>query len=193
MPGVQNPHCSPCSCLKPSWSGCSSLGPDRPSTVSIAWPSACTASIVQDLTGRPSTSTVHAPQFVVSQPMCVPVSPSPRRSRCDSSSRGSTSATVRAPLTVTVIRLTGTPAACSLSAGSCSVVISGRPLRGRLGAAEQPRHERAHHVPLVLGAAPMVGPRLGRLPGQLRGQLDLLRGQRLAGQRLGRRGGGDGG
>ena len=36
---------------------------------------------MHDLTGRPSTSTVHAPQFVVSQPMWVPVSPSPRRIR----------------------------------------------------------------------------------------------------------------
>ena len=33
MPGVQNPHCSPCSSLKPSCSGCSSLAVARPSTV----------------------------------------------------------------------------------------------------------------------------------------------------------------
>ena len=92
MPGVQNPHCSPCSSLKPSCSGCSSLAVARPSTVVISRPSTWTASIVHDFTGLPSTCTVHAPQLVVSQPMCVPVSPSPRRIRCDSSSRGSTSA-----------------------------------------------------------------------------------------------------
>ena len=38
-------------------------------------PSACTANIVQDFTGVPSSSTVQAPQLVVSQPMWVPVSP----------------------------------------------------------------------------------------------------------------------
>ena len=73
----------------------------------ISWPSACTASMVQDFTGRPSTSTVQAPQLVVSQPMCVPVSPSPRRIRCDSSSRGSTSAIFFSPLMVNLIRRTG--------------------------------------------------------------------------------------
>ena len=64
--------------------------------------------MVQDFTGRPSTRTVHAPQLVVSQPMCVPVSPSPRRIRWDSSSRGSTSAIFFCPLTVNLIRRTGT-------------------------------------------------------------------------------------
>src|SRR5580704_15621320 len=108
LPGVQNPHCSPCSSLKPSCSGCNSLAVARPSTVLISCPSACTASMVQDFTARPSTSTVHAPQLVVSQPMCVPVSPSPRRIRCASSSRGSTSATFFWPLILNLILLTGT-------------------------------------------------------------------------------------
>src|SRR5260370_6160043 len=67
MPGGQNPHCSPCSSLKPSCSGCNSLALARPSTVLISWPSACPASSVQDLTGPPSTSTLHAPQLVLSQ------------------------------------------------------------------------------------------------------------------------------
>ena len=113
MPGVQNPHWRPCSSLKPSWSGCSSLAVARPSTVLISCPSAWTASIVQDFTARPSTSTVHAPQLVVSQPMCVPVSPSPRRIRWESSSRGSTSAIFFAPLIVNLIRRTGTSLAAS--------------------------------------------------------------------------------
>ena len=30
IPGVQNPHCSPCSSLKPSWIGCSSLAAGQP-------------------------------------------------------------------------------------------------------------------------------------------------------------------
>ena len=38
-------------------------------------PSACAASIVHDFTDSPSSSTVHAPHDVVSQPMLVPVSP----------------------------------------------------------------------------------------------------------------------
>jgi len=44
----------------------------EPSTVETSRPSACTASTVQDFTGWPSSSTVHAPQWVVSQPMCFP-------------------------------------------------------------------------------------------------------------------------
>ena len=65
-------------------------------------PSAWTASIVQDFTGVPSRSTVQAPQLVVSQPMCVPVSPSVSRRKCTSRSRVSTSTECAAPLTVTV-------------------------------------------------------------------------------------------
>ena len=107
MPGVQNPHCSPCSCLNPSWIGCSSLADARPSTVVTSRPSTCTASIVQDLIALPSTSTVQAPQLVVSQPRCVPVSPTPRRIRSASSSRGSISAIFFLPLIVNLIRRTG--------------------------------------------------------------------------------------
>ena len=40
----------------------------RPSTVVSDRPFACTANIVHDFIGVPSTSTVHAPQLVVSQP-----------------------------------------------------------------------------------------------------------------------------
>jgi hypothetical protein len=41
-------------------------------------PSTCTAKRVHDFTDSPSSSTVHAPQLVVSQPTLVPVSPSSR-------------------------------------------------------------------------------------------------------------------
>src|SRR5215472_5909654 len=67
MPGVQNPHCSPCSSLKPSCSGCSSLAVARPSTVEISCPSAWTASIVHDFTAVPSTRTVPAAHEVGQQ------------------------------------------------------------------------------------------------------------------------------
>ena len=76
-------------------------------------PSAWTASIVQLLIGFPSNSTVHAPQLVVSQPVCVPVSRKPWRIRWASSSRGSMSAARVSPLTVIVTRRTGTSAAGS--------------------------------------------------------------------------------
>src|SRR6266511_3281970 len=108
MPGVQKPHCRPCSCLKAAWMGWSWPSLSSPSTVSIPRPSACTARNVQDLIGTPSTSTVQAPHPEVSQPMCVPVSPTCSRRKWTSSLRGSTSALCSTPLTVTVISMPGT-------------------------------------------------------------------------------------
>ena len=58
--------------------------------------------MVHDFTGTPSTSTVQAPQLVVSQPMWVPVRPSVSRRKWTSSSRVSTSAERSSPLTDTV-------------------------------------------------------------------------------------------
>ena len=52
---------------------------DSPSSVVTDCPSACTASTVQDFTDSPSTSTVQAPQEVVSQPMLVALSPTTSR------------------------------------------------------------------------------------------------------------------
>src|SRR3954471_24993617 len=60
------------------------------------------ASVVQDFTGLPSMSTTQAPQLDVSQPQCVPVSPSVSRMKCTSSRRGSMSAVCASPLIVTV-------------------------------------------------------------------------------------------
>ncbi len=105
MPGVQKPHCSPCSSLKAAWIAWSCPSWSSPSTVVTSRPSACTPNIVQDLIGRPSSSTVQAPQLVVSQPTCVPVSPNSSRIRCARSIRGSTSALRSAPLTLTVISI----------------------------------------------------------------------------------------
>lgn len=75
MPGVQNPHCSPCSSQKPSWMGCSWPSEARPSIVRMSAPSAWTANTVQDLTACPFITIVQAPHWLVSQPMCVPVRP----------------------------------------------------------------------------------------------------------------------
>ena len=58
--------------------------------------------MVQDLTGTPSSSTVQAPQLVVSQPMWVPVSASVSRMKWTRRRRGSTSAVRSTSLTVIV-------------------------------------------------------------------------------------------
>ena len=63
-----------------------------PSMVLSSRPSAWTASIVHDLALSPSTWTVQAPQLLVSQPTCVPVSPRLSRRKWTSRRRGSTSA-----------------------------------------------------------------------------------------------------
>src|SRR5437763_14091365 len=102
IPGVQNPHCSPCFSLNACWIGLSEPLVLSPSTVLTDRPSACTASIVHDFTGLPSNSTVQAPQLLVSQPTWVPVSPS-LRSQWTSSTRGSTSPECETPLTVTLM------------------------------------------------------------------------------------------
>jgi hypothetical protein len=48
---------------------------DRSDVRSVGW----TANTVHDFTAWPSSNTVHAPQIEVSQPTCVPVSPSASR------------------------------------------------------------------------------------------------------------------
>ena len=63
-------------------------------------PSAWAASTVHDLTDSPSSSTVQAPQEVVSQPTLVAVRPATSRRKCTSSVRSSTSAVMSLPLTV---------------------------------------------------------------------------------------------
>ena len=68
IPGVQKPHCSPWHRMNPSCTGSSGPSTASPSTVRTLWPDAITASIVQDFTGTPSTSTTQVPQLLVSQP-----------------------------------------------------------------------------------------------------------------------------
>src|SRR5215469_2445214 len=57
--------------------------------------------MVHDFTVLPSSTTVQAPQWLVSQPTCVPVSPSTSRMKWTSNSRGSTSACRSRPFTLT--------------------------------------------------------------------------------------------
>ena len=75
MPGVQYPHCKAWFSWKACCIGWSSVPLARPSMVVISWPSAWTASIVQDFTDSSFTSTVQAPHDEVSQPTLVPVRP----------------------------------------------------------------------------------------------------------------------
>src|SRR2546428_13914462 len=104
--------------------------------------------MVQDFTGVPSTSTVQAPQWVVSHPMWVPVSLSLSRKKCTRRSRGSTSALLFSPLTVTVI---GWPTS-STSPGAL------------VGALQSALRKDPDDVAFVLDGTAMVGSRLGGLP-----------------------------
>src|SRR5690606_360324 len=80
--------------------GCSLPFFARPSMVTTSAPSACTASIVQDLIARPSTCTVQAPHWLVSQPIWVPGRFSVSRRKLASSTRSSTSPEHFLPFTV---------------------------------------------------------------------------------------------
>jgi hypothetical protein len=103
MPGVQKPHCRPCIIRKPSCSAESEPSAlAMPSMVMISEPWACTANMVQDFTDMPSISTVQAPQWVVSQPIWVPVICRFSRMKCTSSVRGSTRPSTSAPFTFMV-------------------------------------------------------------------------------------------
>src|SRR2546428_3825623 len=111
IPGVQKPHCSACASRKAACRGWRSAPPPgvRPSTVVSSTPSACTASIRQERTGSPSSSTVQAPHTPCSQPTCVPLSPRSWRRKSLTRSRGSTSRWYWTPLTVTPIVTCGHP------------------------------------------------------------------------------------
>src|SRR6476619_3565730 len=101
MPGVQYPHCRPWCSRNAACIGCSASPSARPSMVVTARPSACAASTVHDFTDSPSSSTVHAPHEVESQPMLVPV-----------------------------VGLTGTNIGCdSTSGGACTVLLDGESVK----------------------------------------------------------------
>src|SRR5438093_5450484 len=147
IPGVQKPHCRPCSCQNPSWMGCSCSCCSRPSTVSTLRPSVWTVKSVQDLIGLPSKSTVHAPQWVVSHPMCVPVNRKTSRRKWTKSSRGSTSASRAMPLTVTRIRCVAMPlpsCLCHLPTGALQSTREGS------------GGQHPHHIALVRTRATQV-------------------------------------
>src|SRR5712671_827778 len=101
MPGVQKPHCKPWCSRKASCIGCSGApSAARPSMVRTSWPSAITASVVQDFTALPSRWTTQAPHCEVSQPTWVPVSRRFSRKNCTSRVRGSILAFTGLPFTI---------------------------------------------------------------------------------------------
>src|SRR5712692_6890649 len=65
--------------------------------------------VLADLTGSPSSSTVQAPQLVVSQPTCVPVRARLTLKKSTRRTRGSTSPLFSAPLTRMVTFMTSPP------------------------------------------------------------------------------------
>src|SRR5580693_8840849 len=164
MPGVQKPHCSPCISRKPSCSACSvPSGFAMPSMVRTSVPLACTANTVQDFTDLPSRSTVQAPQWLVSQPICGPVMFCWSRRKWMRSVRGSTKASMVLPFTVIVmwdlaIGLSPCPSAAGATlgarerarehhAGHLGAVKRGttriaRRRRDRLGGRDRPLHSR---------------------------------------------------
>src|SRR5258708_396500 len=77
--------------------------------VVTARPSACTAKSEHDFTAAPSSRTVHAPHWLVSQPTCVPVSPSTSRRKWTRSNRGSTFWVSLCPLTLRVTEVKSPP------------------------------------------------------------------------------------
>src|SRR5262245_41942212 len=68
--------------------------------VLTSWPSAITASVVQDFTALPSRCTTQAPHCEVSQPTWVPVSRRFSRRNWTSKVRGSTLALTGLPFTI---------------------------------------------------------------------------------------------
>ena len=151
MPGVQKPHCSPCISRKPSCRACSVPSAfAMPSMVRMSAPFACTANTVQDFTDLPSRSTVQAPQWLVSQPICGPVRFSCSRRKWMSSVRGSTSASIGLPLTF----METWDLAMSLSP-------VGQPRARDLGARERAREHHAGHLGAVVRRPAGVGGRRG--------------------------------
>src|SRR3954447_17327546 len=101
MPGVQKPHCRPWCSRNASCIGCSGApSAASPSIVLTSWPSAITASVVQDFTARPSRCTTQAPHCEVSQPTWVPVNRRFSRRNWTSRVRGSILALTGLPFTI---------------------------------------------------------------------------------------------
>src|SRR5207249_11297295 len=109
-----------------------------------------------DFAERPLTSTVQAPQKLVSQPMCVPARSSSSRRNSTSSMRDSTSARTGLPFTL--------HAMATLDALSGIVVLHLHTLAGGAARryADRFPQQPAHQGTLVSGRAALVRLRSGR-------------------------------
>src|SRR5207253_7478251 len=99
----QNPHWRAACRVNASSSRSNSGRSASPSIVNTSAPAASAARKQHELTGSPSTSTVHAPQTCTSHERLAPVSPSPSRRKSSRSSCDSTSRTSSRPLTLSAI------------------------------------------------------------------------------------------
>src|SRR5208282_3335831 len=135
--------------------GCSLPFFSRPSTVVISDPSACTANMVQDFTARPFISTVQAPQYVVSQPTCVPVRSHASRTNSTSNMRGSTWREYALPFTLIFTAIFSTAAASGIEMGPFDL-FSASAARGNLDGA---LHQSYDQLAFIVGGSAHV--RLG--------------------------------
>jgi hypothetical protein len=102
MPGVQKPHCSPCSSQKPFLQRMQLAALLEPSTVMTLRRRPARRSTVHDFTGSPSSSTVQAPQWRRVAADVRAGQPQVLAQEVDEQQRGSTSALCSTPLTVTL-------------------------------------------------------------------------------------------
>src|SRR5215472_18681705 len=91
--------------------------------------------MVHDFTVLPLRMTVHAPQFDVSQPTCVPVSPADSRMKWTSRVRGSTAASLGRPLivilTCCLLAMREDPFCGSFKTATCRPLTGQLPVAGR--------------------------------------------------------------
>src|SRR6478752_1582209 len=185
IPGVQKPHCSPWQRMKPSCTGSSTPSVSRSSTVRTSRPPAIAARTVHVLTGSPSIQATHTPQLLVSQPQCVPVSPSSSRRKWTSSIRPSISRVTVSPLTLIVTCMSAVPSVAALRAGLVAGDAGPDAFDGR---AQRAAGELVGEVPLEVGAAPVVAGGRAALGSEgPRPRVQLVGGS-LAPQHLGDRG-----
>ena len=185
MPGVQNPHCSPCSSLKPSCSGCSSLARgqalDGADLVPVDLDGQHRAGLhrpaVDQHRARAAVGRVAA-RMRAGQPEPAADQVSQQQPRLH---LGDLLLAVDRELDPAYRDSPWVSSSCPRKRSSWS----GCPflLRRTLRAAQDAHHEGAHHVPLVFGAAAMIGPWPRGLRRQFGGLRDAVGGQRPPGQR----------
>src|SRR6202140_3996972 len=115
-----------------------------PSMVRMSAPLACTANMVQLFTDLPSRSTVQAPQWLVSHPICGPVRLSCSRRKWMSRVRGSTSASTDLPFTVRETWDLGMGVS-----GGCENSGAGAFIRAFLGTRQRTGEHHARHLGAV--------------------------------------------